>query len=390
MRSSTQAQVSRVSCFSASVAAVQDRLDEFEIPVAEHVPDEMVDRACGVIEAIGGEAGVDLGGGARGLADDPFVDRHLDGDRIELALADAFVHLAEARGVPQLGAEIAAGLDAIEPEADVAPLPRRDAEREAQRVGAVFVDDVQRIDDVALGLGHLLPALVEHAVVDEDVAERHFVHEVQAHHHHARDPEEDDVERGDEDRGRVVARELGRFLRPAQGRERPQRGGEPGVEHVFVAHERGLLSIVLRRGRHRLGFGFFDEDVAVGSVPGRDLMAPPELARDAPGLDVAHPVEIDVLPLIGDDPCTSFLDRIDGFRGERSDVQIPLLGEIGLEHHGLGLFVMRNGVDDVLGLFEEALLFQIGGDALSRLEAIEPAIGGRNLIVQLQLHGSRC
>ena len=64
------------------------------------------------------------------------------------------------------------------------------------------------------------------------------LHEVQAHHHHARDPEEDDVEAGDERAGWIKACELGRLVRPAERRERPQRRGEPGVEHVFVALEK--------------------------------------------------------------------------------------------------------------------------------------------------------
>ena len=32
--------------------AVQHRLDEFDIPVAEHVPDEMIDRARRIVEAV--------------------------------------------------------------------------------------------------------------------------------------------------------------------------------------------------------------------------------------------------------------------------------------------------------------------------------------------------
>ena len=64
------------------------------------------------------------------------------------------------------------------------------------------------------------------------------IHEMQAHHHHARDPEEDDVEAGDQRGGRIIALEFFGFVRPAERRERPQRGGEPGVEHVLVAPER--------------------------------------------------------------------------------------------------------------------------------------------------------
>src|SRR3546814_3725027 len=46
---------------------------------------------------------------------------------------------------------------------------------------------------------------------------------------------EDDVEAGDQDVAGIVAREFRRLLRPAQGRERPQRRREPGVEHVGCA-----------------------------------------------------------------------------------------------------------------------------------------------------------
>ncbi len=48
-------------------------------------------------------------------------------------------------------------------------------EREAQRVGAVFVDQFERIDDVALRLRHLGAGGVAHQRVDVDVVERHFL-----------------------------------------------------------------------------------------------------------------------------------------------------------------------------------------------------------------------
>ena len=56
----------------------------------------------------------------------------------------------------------------------------------------------ERIDDVALRLRHLGAGVVAHQRVDVDVVERDLLHEVEAHHHHAGDPEEDDVEAGDE------------------------------------------------------------------------------------------------------------------------------------------------------------------------------------------------
>ena len=93
--------------------------------------------------------------------------------------------------------------------------------------------------------------LVADEGVDVDVAERHFLHEVQAHHHHPGDPEEDDVEAGDEGARRVVAPQLRRLVGPAERRERPQGRREPGVEHVLVAHEVtcGALRILGEGGR---------------------------------------------------------------------------------------------------------------------------------------------
>ena len=110
-------------------------------------------------------------------------------------------------------------------------------EGEADGVGAVLVDELDRVEDVAERLRHLLALLVADEGMDVDVAERHLAGQLELHHHHPGDPEEDDVEAGDEDARRVVARELGRLLGPAERADRPDAGGEPGVEDVGVAAE---------------------------------------------------------------------------------------------------------------------------------------------------------
>ena len=94
------------------------------------------------------------------------------------------------------------------------------------------------------------------------------------------DPEEDDVEAGDQHRARQERPQLGRLLRPAQRRVAPQRRREPGVEHVVVLPERRWPACP--RLRSRLGRVARDVDVARVVVPRRNAMAPPELARNAP------------------------------------------------------------------------------------------------------------
>ena len=72
-----------------------------------------------------------------------------------------------------------------------------------------------------------------------DRVERLALGQLEPEHHHPGDPEEDDVVAGLHHRRRVVGRVVGRVVRPAEGRERPQPRAEPGVEDVRVLLELG-------------------------------------------------------------------------------------------------------------------------------------------------------
>ena len=152
----------------------------------------------------------------------------------------------EARRVEELVGERLALADLLGAVADV--LRRRHRQQaEADGVGAVRIDLGQRIDPGAERLAH--PASVrrlDHRM-HVDVRERDLAREAQAHHHHPRDPEEEDVARCDQHVGRVEGAQLGRVAGPAKRRERPQRRGEPRVEHVGVA----LPAVALRCRRRR-------------------------------------------------------------------------------------------------------------------------------------------
>ena len=132
------------------------------------------------------------------------------------------VHEEEAGGVPDFVGEGAVAFGAGFVEGDVGAGRGHAGEGEADGVGAVLGDDLDGVDDVALGLGHLLAVGVADEGVDVDVAEGDGVgeraraavghgdveHEVAAEHDHARDPEEEDVEAGDELRGGVEGGEV--------------------------------------------------------------------------------------------------------------------------------------------------------------------------------------
>src|SRR3546814_5702471 len=81
---------------------------------------------------------------------------------------------------------------------------------------------------------------------------------------------------------------LFRSIRPDKRAERPERGRKPGVHHVGIARQRRIGASL----RPSLLLILGDEDIAVAVVPRRNLVPPPKLTADAPGLAVLHPVEI--------------------------------------------------------------------------------------------------
>ena len=79
------------------------------------------------------------------------------------------------------------------------------------------MDDVARIDAVSKRFRHLLAVAVLDHRVDEDVLERQSPEEIAIEHHHARNPQRDDLARRAEHRTRVVAIKQARHLGPLRG-----------------------------------------------------------------------------------------------------------------------------------------------------------------------------
>src|SRR5437016_9507787 len=142
--------------------------------------------------------------------------------------------LAEAAGVPEFVAEVAAQLDVLFVVEHVLAERRAAHDAEPERVGAVVADELERVGRIAEALGHLSALLVADDAREIDVLKRHPAHELVASHDHARDPEENNVRSGHEVGGRVEGLEcwvfgvLGFVTRPAHRRKRPKPRAEPG------------------------------------------------------------------------------------------------------------------------------------------------------------------
>ncbi len=114
-------------------------------------------------------------------------------------------------------------------------------------------------------------------------------------------------------------------------------------------------------------------------------MSPPELARDAPGLDVLHPVEIGLLPVLGHEHGAARAHGVDGAHRERLGVHVPLVGEERLEHGGRAVAV-RHRVGVRLGLREQARRLQAAHDVLAHDETVAAVIGQRLLELRRARH----
>ena len=193
--------------------------------------------------------------------------------------------------------------------------------------------------------------------------------EVRAHHHHAGHPEEQNVVACLHHRGWVELAQILRLLGPAERRERPEAGAEPGVEHV------GVLGGALRR--RLVGAGHHER--AVGQVPDRDAVAPPELARDAPVLNVFQPVEVDLLEALGDDLGAALAHGGHGKLGEGLGLYEPLLGHQGLDHLAAAL-ADAHAHAVRLGLHQQTLALKVGEDSLARRKALHPCVGAALLV----------
>ncbi|ENZ84188.1 hypothetical protein D088_330001 [Salmonella enterica subsp. houtenae serovar 16:z4,z32:-- str. RKS3027] len=241
-------------------STVHHRLGQLQIPVAELVPGEFIQNARGDIEAEAIQRVAIRFDSLVEFRQNPAVRQrqgHLAA--VEAAILVFGIHQHKAAGVPQLVTEVTIAFQALHIPVDIATGRGQCRQGEAQGVGAVRLDAVrelffgtladflrhlrlhhvagtffqqfrqgdavhhiQRVNDVTLGLGHLLAFVVANEAGHVDGMERYLrlavfiFDEVHGHHYHAGNPEEDDVEAGDHHAGRVKLTQGVGVFRPAQ------------------------------------------------------------------------------------------------------------------------------------------------------------------------------
>ena len=206
--------------------------------------------------------------------------------------------------------------------------------------------------------------------MDEDSVEGGLLGVLAAGENHPGHPEEDDVVGGDEDVGGVeILVVLGVLIGPAQGGEGPEGGGEPSVQHVLLLVDMRAAAVIALSG-----IGLRDRHApAIVAGPGGDAVAPPELAGDAPIMDVLHPVCVDLGEAVGDELDLPVVDHPERFLRQGLHLDEPLGGDERL-HIGSAAVAGAHVVGMLGGFFQEAQGIQIGHDGLAGLIAVHALI----------------
>ena len=240
-----------------------------------------------------------------------------------------------------------------------------------------MLDEFQRIGRVAEALAHLAAELVTHDTCEIDMLERHLTTILVTGHDHAGHPEEDDIRAGDKVGCRIIVFDLGivGMVDTVEDGDRPQPGREPRVETVALLLQvsGGQSRVLLLRELQSL-LGRLSHDkvaLAVGSleIVSRDAVAPPQLTRDTPVLDVLQPVAIGVLVFLGIELNVVVHHRRQGDVSEVLHLQEPLCRELRLDRH-IGTLGEAHLVVIVLDLLHQSGIGQIDGNLLAHVHTV--------------------
>ena len=212
-----------------------------------------------------------------------------------------------------------------------------------------------------------------------NVVEWRLSGELKAGHDHSAYPEENDVVGGDERGRRIEGFKVGCFFRPAQSAEGPKPRTEPCVQNILV-----LLKLAFARAALGAGLWLFaanDDFAALLAIPGRDAVAPPNLAAHAPVADVFHPARVCVFPLLREKLNVSVFPSGERLVGHRLHFDKPLVAQIRLDDC-LAAVAVAHRVDHLFFALKEARFGQVFDYQFARGFGLKALVFLRNVFVE--------
>ena len=273
--------------------------------------------------------------------------------------------------------------------------------------------DIDGVNNVTLRLAHLLTILITNHGVEENFREGNLLEEVEGHHDHTSDPEEENIMTSFEERTREEAIHVVGLVGPSHSGEGPEGRAKPSVKNVGILFEFDLGDLFFSEVGELL-LGLFTSFVQVtsddpvglsifGLVRGkrswltvehnavsRDTVTPPDLARNTPRLDVFKEVLPSDLMVVGSELEVALVDGFEGHLGHFLAVDEPLGHDHGFDNI-LGTRAARDTVGVGFDILQQSLLLEGFNDVPASSEAVHSlefaGSGDKTLEIEDDHHG---
>ena len=175
--------------------ARQEGFDGFDIPIAQLVPEELIERGSRLIVAEFLQSLVHVTSHSIHAAEDPPIDEgQVIGGGSEWVFGSPEVfgktHEDKPGCVPDFGTEGLVSLDPLQVEGHVRSRRGHRGQGEPEGIGAEPIHEIKGVHGVAPCLAHLSPLFVPHQPIEVDLVKGDPAHELKSHHDHPGDPEE--------------------------------------------------------------------------------------------------------------------------------------------------------------------------------------------------------
>ena len=330
------------------------RLDHFQIPAWEFVPEQFVNCHQGFAQTIFTEQVIDFGSSLRQHRVKP-----RDSQLRIFRLFD-FCHIPafyQAEGIPDLIIEVTSLFTQRVIKQDIVSSRSRQHHTHTDTIGSVLLDQFQRIRWVTQRLRHLSANLIAHNTGEIDIPERHIAHIFITGHDHTCYPEEDDIRSGYQNRSRIIILDffISRIVDTIKQWNRPQPRREPCIQTIFILTQifqlqRSISGLFLCKFQSFFRC-FCHYITAFRQEISRNPVSPPQLTADTPVLDILQPVTIRILIFRRIEFQLIIHDRRQGHICKVLHLQEPLHRQLRFDSH-IGTFRETNLVGVCFYLFQ--------------------------------------
>ena len=191
----------------------------------------------------------------------------------------------------------------------------------------------------------------------------------QSHHNHAGYPEENNIITSNQGAGWVELLQLRSFLWPTHSFKWPQARAEPGIQYILILMEMLAATFWTYIYISTRNSGF----ATIITVPGRNPMAPPQLAGNTPITNIVQPVAIDFGKSLWYEFDFASLDSLYSRLSQGIHLDKPL-GRNHWLNGGMATGAMTNSMLMILNRYQNTNLFKFLHQSFAALIAIHTLI----------------